>query len=224
MSEKAEADRLAGKVHRALADEHRARIVDELRRSRDGLDVHELGKMLGLHANTVRWHLGVLADAGIVGSHPGSRSSPGRPRTVYVLDESADDAVDADSHRLLVTVLSGALSELPDGREHARRAGAAWGHYLVRRPPNAHLSDEDAKGEVVELLREQGFRASDEGEEIRMYRCPYRELAPGIVCNVHEGLIDGALAGLGSNLGVEHLVAYAEPGVCIAQLRRRDPA
>lgn len=224
MSEKLGADPQSGKIHRALADEHRMRIVDELRRAPDGVDAHELGRRLGLHANTIRWHLGVLADAGIVASHPGSRSRPGRPRLVYVLSEAAD-GVDADSHRLLATILSGALSKLDNGPRLAQEAGAAWGRYLVERPPpSLRPSDEEATRAIVELLGGQGFGASADGNEIRMRRCPYRELAPGIVCAVHRGLIGGALAELGAGLEVERLDAFVEPGLCVARLRARPEA
>jgi predicted ArsR family transcriptional regulator len=212
----------SGKVHRALADERRGRIVDELRRAPDGLDAYELGRRLGLHPNTIRWHLGVLTDAGIVSSHPRTRSTPGRPPMLYVLSEGGADVLDPDSHRLLATILSGALAEVDNGPRLARDAGEAWGRYLVEQPPpNLRPSDDDAVAAIVGLLDDQGFRASAEDGGIRMRRCPYRDLAPGIVCSVHEGLIDGALAGLGSRLEVSSLEAFLEPGVCVAHLRAR---
>ena len=68
------------RVHRALADERRARIVDELREHPKGLDAHELAARLELHPNTVRWHLAILADAQLVSSHPG-REDDARPAT-----------------------------------------------------------------------------------------------------------------------------------------------
>jgi predicted ArsR family transcriptional regulator len=211
-----------GKLHRALADEHRARIVDELRRAPHGLDAQELAQRLGLHANTVRWHLGVLADAAIVSSKRAGRSGPGRPRIIYMLREGPDPG-DGESHRLLATILTSALSELEDGLSRAANAGRAWGRYLVRRPPNRRLGAAEATREAVELLAEQGFRPEADGGEIRMHHCPYRELAPGIVCAVHQGMLDGALAELGSDLVVERLDPFVEPELCVARLRRRPP-
>ena len=209
-----------GKLHRALADEHRVQIVDELRRAPRGLDAHELARRLGLHANTVRWHLGVLADAAIVSSKRAERGGPGRPRIIYSLHEGPDPG-DEESHRLLATILTGALSELDDGNSRAASAGRDWGRYLVKRAPNKRLRDDEALVETVELLAEQGFRPEADGHEIRMHHCPYRELAPGIVCAVHQGIIDGALAELGSNLGVERLDPLVEPELCIARLGGR---
>ena len=77
------------RVHRALADERRERIVAELRTARDGLDATELAGRIGLHPNTIRFHLGVLLDAGLVSSRPAERASPGRPRILYALRPEA---------------------------------------------------------------------------------------------------------------------------------------
>ena len=88
-----------GLVRRALADEHRVRIVDELRGEPEGLDSRELGRRLGLHENTIRWHLGILGEAGLVGSHPAASGKPGRPRMLYVLRAGADEAEGRDTHR-----------------------------------------------------------------------------------------------------------------------------
>ena len=210
--------------HRALADLRRARIVDELRGSEAGLDAAELSSRLGLHPNTVRWHLGILADAGIVGSRPAARTTPGRPRILYSLEpEPAEHA--ADEHRLLATVLTGALADAADGTERAEAAGRQWGRYLMARDPLARTSDDDAVGEVVQLLDGQGFEPEARGREIHMHRCPFHALAesqPEVVCAVHQGLMSGALSALGSQLEVEGLDVFVRPDLCVARLARRD--
>ena len=215
-----------GKIHRALADEHRRRIVDELRREPNGLDTNEFAQRLHLHPNTIRWHLGVLADAGIVTSQPVGRKTPGRPRIVYKLCDDTD-AGDGESYRLLATILTGAVSELDDGSSRAEDAGRAWGRYLVDRPPpHVAVSDADAVQEVVDLLAHQGFRPEVGESEIRMHHCPFRELTPGIVCAVHLGLISGALDELGSRVEVERLDPFVEPELCVVRLpvgKKRDP-
>ena len=210
-------------VHRALGDEHRARIVDELDRSPRGLDAHELARRLELHPNTVRWHLGILADVGIVASRPGERTIPGRPRLVYTLRGDVE-AAERESYRLLATILAGTMSELEDGPARAAEAGRAWGRYLVRRPPpDVRTSEADATRAVVDLLANQGFRPVADGSEIRMHPCPFRELAETggeIVCAVHRGLISGALDELGTALAVERLDPFVEPALCVARLGR----
>jgi predicted ArsR family transcriptional regulator len=211
-------------LNRALADDRRARLVDELRGEPDGLDVQELARRLGLHANTVRWHLGVLRDAGAVSSTAAPANGRGRPRIFYRLERPARDG-SRDEYRLLATILSGTLAEQADGDEHAARAGRAWGRYLVERPsPLARVTDAEATEQVVRLLDDQGFAAEAEGGEIRMRRCPFHDLAeaqPDIVCAVHRGLISGALDGLGSSLEVEGLDVFVEPDLCIAHVARR---
>lgn len=210
-------------IHRALADQRRVRILDELRESPPGLDAHELAERLEIHPNTVRWHLAILADAGFVASHSGPRPKRGRPRTVYTLGEGAD-ARERENYRLLATILAGMMARLDDGPARAVEAGRAWGRYLVRRPPpHVRLSDAEAIQEVVDLLAEHGFQPEAGHEEIRMHTCPFRELVEthaGVVCAVHQGLISGALAELGNELEVERLDAFVEPELCIARLRR----
>ena len=209
--------------HRALADLRRERIVDELREAPDGLDAAELARRLGLHPNTVRWHLGILADAGLVGSRPAPRTSPGRPRIVYSLEPEPTEHA-ADEHRLLATVLTGALAGSTDGNERAEEAGREWGRYLMARDPLARAGDDEAVGEVVNLLDGQGFEPEARGGEIHMHRCPFHALAeaqPEVVCAVHKGLMSGALSALGSELEVEGLDVFVRPDLCVARLSRR---
>jgi predicted ArsR family transcriptional regulator len=209
-------------VHRALGDERRARIVDELGRARSGLDAAELAGRVGLHQNTIRFHLGVLVDAGLVGSRPAERSAPGRPRILYSLRPEGA-AADRDEYRLLATILAGTVARQGDGSSQAEDAGRAWGRYLVRRPlPLDRVSDEQATSEVVELLDQQGFAPEAGDREILMRRCPFHELAesqPEVVCAVHRGLISGALGELGSTLEVDELDVFVQPDLCIARLR-----
>jgi predicted ArsR family transcriptional regulator len=215
----------AGTAHRALADESRRRIVDELRGAPSGLDVPHLAERLGLHQNTVRWHLGILRDADLVASSPAERTTPGRPRILYALSPRGD-AAGRDDHRLLATILTGTLSEVEDGSERAATAGRAWGRYLIRRPlPLVRVDDEQAAGEVTTLLAEQGFAPEPAEGGIGMRRCPFHELAetnPDVVCAVHRGLIDGALEELGSDLRVEELDVFVRPDLCVARLARRQ--
>jgi predicted ArsR family transcriptional regulator len=211
-------------VRRALADEHRVRILDELRARPGGLAVNDLSRSLRLHENTVRWHLGVLSQAGLIDSRPATSGKPGRPRMLYALRPGATEPGGGDEHRLLATVLTGALLGVPGGERRAEESGRAWGRYLARRPsPRERLTDEQALEEVRRLLDEVGFVARAEGCEIHMRRCPFHDLAetsPAIVCGVHRGLISGALEELGSELKLDRLDIFVEPDLCVARLRR----
>jgi predicted ArsR family transcriptional regulator len=198
----------------------RERLLAELRAAPSGLDARELSRRLGVHPNTVRWHVGALADS--ISSEPVGSGGRGRPRIVYRLRPEAI-ASTPDEYRLLANVLSGTLAETRDGAAAAERAGRAWGAYLVERPPpHAPLSPEAATERVLALLGRQGFAPELAAGGIRMCRCPFHELAearPEIVCAVHKGLIAGALDGLGSNLEVERLDVFVEPDRCVVSLR-----
>lgn len=198
----------------------RDRIADELRRSPHGLDARELAGRLGLHPNTIRWHLGVLAREGAVSSRPEPNGARGRPRIVYRLQEGAAEGT-REEYKLLATVLSGSLAAAGEGAR-AEESGRAWGRYLVdRAAPVGALSDEEAAGRIAGFLDDQGFATEVAAGEIRMRRCPFRDLAashPEIVCAAHRGLVDGALTELGSHLEVTSLDVLVEPDLCVARL------
>jgi predicted ArsR family transcriptional regulator len=203
--------------HRALADEQRAGIVAELEASPGGLDASELGRRLGRHANTIRWHLGILARAGIVRSDAEPRSGPGRPRILYRLGSSIRPER-SDEYRLLASVLADTVSREPRGTEACELAGRAWGAELVGGRDRADRGGIEA---VVGILAEQGFEPQLEELAIRMRRCPFHDLAeahPEVVCAVHRGLISGALEALGSTLSVSALEIFPQPNACIARL------
>jgi predicted ArsR family transcriptional regulator len=210
--------------HRALADDRRVRIVEELRAADGGLDANELGSRVGLHPNTVRWHLGILADAGLVSSAPAARATRGRPRILYSPEPEAEEQ-GTDEHRLLATVLTGALAGSDDGAARAEEAGEAWGRHLLARDPLARPRDDGAAlEEVVDLLDQQGFEPSAREGEIHMARCPFHALAesqPEVVCAVHKGLITSALSALGSDLEADGLDVFVRPDLCVARLARR---
>lgn len=210
--------------HRALADERRGRIVAELQAAGRPLDARELSAALGLHANTVRWHLGILRNAGMVAARAAPRGTPGRPRILYELVATGADRR-PDEHRLLATVLAGALSQVEEAPAKAEEAGRAWGRYLLSREPLAAPQPEAAVSEVVELLDQQGFTPAVKGCEIHMRSCPFHDLAethPDVVCAVHKGLISGGLSALGSDLDVEGLDVFVEPDLCVARLAPRS--
>lgn len=205
-------------VHRALADRRRARILTELETEAGGLDAQELARRVGVHPNTARWHLGVLADAGLVRSRPERTERPGRPRILY--EPSGEPARTArDEYRLLATVLAGVA-----GRAHVdvETAGRAWGRTLTE-PLPASSSDEDAVAAASAVLAEHGFAPVVDGRTIEMHRCPFHDLAeaePAVVCGVHRGLVDGTLEAAGSLLRVGELEVYPVPDVCRLHLER----
>jgi predicted ArsR family transcriptional regulator len=207
------------RTSRLLADERRLALVELLRAAGlAGADASDLAEQLGLHVNTVRWHLGLLAEAGLVSSEGRRRAERGRPRISYRLSEEGK-AAGRDDYRLLATMLAAALARDGEGAARANAVGRDWGAALVCVP--AEQSEEAAAGAVVELLDEHGFGARLEAASICAHRCPFHALAeqsPDVVCGVHRGIVDGALRRAGSSRHVTALKIFVEPNLCRLEL------
>jgi predicted ArsR family transcriptional regulator len=222
----------ATRVHRALGDPSRVRILDTLRASDEPLDATQIAQRVKLHANTVRSHLHILEEARLVGSRPEDRTRPGRPRLVYAATPEGVTQEERAGYRLLAEILASHLAG--SGQEasvQAEQAGQAWGRYLVgRRPPFAPSSAEEDVEAVVTLLDQFGFAPTVEPDEsghtVLMRHCPFGEVADHyrkIVCSVHLGLMQGALAELGAHVEADRLQPYVRPGVCAAHLEPATP-
>jgi predicted ArsR family transcriptional regulator len=221
------AAQLGTEFHRALSDPSRLRILEALQEADAPLDARELGTRVGLHWNTVRSHLRVLAEADLVSARREERTHPGRPRVLYEAAAEPLDTRALASHRLLAQVLAGHLAGSErDPSARAEEAGRAWGAHVVRKPPPfTSISKEETIDQVVGLHEEFGFRPklreATSGREIVLKRCPFQELAttyPAVICSVHLGLIRGALAELGTGIEADRLEPFAEPGACIAHV------
>jgi predicted ArsR family transcriptional regulator len=188
-------------------------ILKALRSTRDGLDTSQLAERLDLHPNTIRWHLGVLTDAGLVQATPVQRGGRGRPSFLHRLTGEGIRR-GRDEYRLLATMLTEIVAADGDGEARAYEAGVRWGRHLRQGEPDAGLAD---------LLDQEGFAAEQHGDQVEMRRCPFYALAessPQVICTLHHGIIDGALAEAGSEQTVEPLDPFVEPGLCIVHLRR----
>lgn len=192
----------------------RQAILDALRAARDGLSTNDLSRTVGLHPNTVRWHLSVLAGEGLVEQVPERRRGRGRPSIVY--RPTGDGmARGRDEYQLLATMLTEVVAGDRNGEARAYETGLRWGRHLQQAEPDAS---------VVELLDREGFAAARHDDRIEMRRCPFYALAeeaPQVICTLHHGLIDGVLEEAGSAEEVERLDTFVEPGLCIAHLERR---
>jgi predicted ArsR family transcriptional regulator len=195
-------------------EQQRQVILETLGAARGGLDANQLAERLDLHPNTIRWHLGLLADTGLVEAAPDRRHERGRPRLVYRLTGEGVGR-GRDEYRLLATMLTDLVAADGNGEAHAYEAGFRWGRRLQRGEPGANLAD---------LLDRAGFEARQRGDRVEMRRCPFYALAEGspqVICTLHHGVIDGALTETGTDEEVERLEPFAEPGLCVAHIRRR---
>jgi predicted ArsR family transcriptional regulator len=214
-------------LHRALSDPSRVQILEVVQEAEAPLGARELATRVGLHVNTVRSHLRVLAEAGLVSAGREERTGPGRPRVLYEAPAEALDAPALASYRLLAQILASSLAGSErDPSAQAEEAGRAWGAHLVRKPPPfTSTSREETIDEVVRFHEQYGFkpelRRARSGREIVLRRCPFQEVATtyqAVICPLHLGLIRGALAELGTGVEADRLQPFAEPGACVGHL------
>jgi predicted ArsR family transcriptional regulator len=90
----------------------------------------------------------------------------------------------------------------------------------------------DARRAIERLaatLEEIGFapEAAADGTryQLRLRQCPFREVAEGhqdVVCQLHLGLMQGALDQMRAPVTADRLQPFAEPSLCIAYLATRQ--
>jgi len=213
------------KTHGALAVASRVRLLDALRAGERALDARELAAACGLHVTTVRFHLEVLSEAGLVRSHSESPRARGRPRLLYA--PASAGGTGRDSYRLLATLLATHWADTPAERtQRALRAGlAVAGEQGLAPPPAVSLTTEESVAQVSGLFAELGFEPelvrTGEDLQIRLHACPFQAVAaeyPEVVCSLHLGLLRGALAELRAPATTSSLQPFVEPHLCIAHI------
>lgn len=232
---------LLSRVRRSIVDELSSlpRLAVEGRPTRDrGLTAAELGRSLGLHSTTVRFHLDQLVAGGLVAAHSVRTGGAGRPAKRYVVVEDRPVAPVAEGpYQVLAGLLAAALDPADGDQLTPEEAGIQW----VRRrlapdpdqpPPGAARRPGEwvAKvGAVVDLLQEWGYTPDLEvtgpcGDvTLTLQDCPFLELArerPEVVCGVHRGLLKGALEVAGEDSAGVSLRPFTGPRTCRAVLLR----
>ncbi|MHB8313868.1 MAG: helix-turn-helix transcriptional regulator [Candidatus Dormibacteria bacterium] len=213
-------------AHRALGGWTRVALLTCLRESEHPLDVRELAESTGVHVNTVRFHLEVLAKAGLVSSAFEHRPRRGRPRQVW-RPAAAVSSGPEERYRMLAEVLAGYLqANAHDPGRLGLEIGTVWGSQLASAPAG---DQRQGLERVVDMLAKLGFGpeqvdAPDE-IQIHLHSCPFLEVARGnrqLVCSAHLGLLRGALAEAGVALVATALDPLVEPSLCIAHLGAPD--
>lgn len=205
----------------------RRQVLERLREAGRPLGSAELARDLGVHPNTVRFHLEALLAAGLVERVDGERGVPGRPALLFAAAPGMDRA-GPRRYGQLARALAGALDGVPDAGERALEAGRAWGREA------AATSGEPAEGPgdrpvgaLLTLLDELDFDpvlldgGPDHNRRVGLRRCPFLEVATAqtsVVCPVHLGLMQGAVQVWGGDVRVDRLHPFAEPDLCVAHL------
>ena len=207
----------------------RLRILQVLRQATEGLGVQELAEQVGLHANTVRFHLERLVTDGVVARHVEKRTEPGRPRLAFTAVPRPGTHGDQRSYRLLAEILASFVAGVvPNAAAAATEAGRTWGHYLAERPaPYRRTSEEESVAELLRILDGIGFvpelGPTEDRREIWLRHCPFLEVAQEhreVVCSVHLGLMQGALAEMRAPITADRMDPFVEPSLCVAGLAK----
>ena len=219
----------------------------------DPLTIAAVAEALGVHPNTVRFHLETLLEHGQVERVAGPRQGPGRPPQLFRAVRAMDPG-GPRRYRLLAELLVQALASAPDATERALAVGHEWGLGVPEPEPSgdAEASDDQAPqdpdlplhtddplghgsdravGAVAALLADLGFapqvRTEVDTTRIELRRCPFLELArraPHVVCPVHLGIVRGATEAWEAPITATGLEPFAEPDVCVLHLGPRTAA
>ncbi len=203
----------------------RAEVLRVLADAADPLTVFDVAAELGVHANTVRWHLDALLEQGRVEQVRPDRCGPGRPPVLYRAVPKMDPAGPRNYHFLAAALVTG-LAAGPDPAGQALAAGRAQGRALAAADGGAARRSPVSR--LVDLLDELGFAPERRREgghtQIGLRNCPFLELAePGsaVVCSLHLGVMQGALEEWGADVTADQLEPFVAPDLCLARLTKR---
>lgn len=210
------------RTHAALAVASRARLLDVLRSDERARTAHYLADASGLHVNTVRFHLDVLEDAGLVRRANSPSGRRGRPRMLYAAAQQP-----VTGYELLAQALAQHWLGTPAERaKRAEQAGYELAATAGDRRTGPPLSVAAAIDEVATLFATMGFQSdivpdSGDGAQIRLHHCPFRAVAikhPEVVCSLHLGMIRATLSESGAPAAATGLEPFVEPSLCIVNI------
>jgi len=191
--------------------------------------------LTGQHENTIREHLDALADEDLAIRYQSDEHLRGRPAWFYRIPDDANQ-LHMEEYAGLASALAGVIARSSkDPGKDAIEAGKAWALELVRSsklkpelesnvPPkkNALVT----RHNIVTLLDQLGFTPTHNADltKIKLTRCPLLHAArqhPEIICEVHLGIIRGALNEFGADeIQIEKtsLEPFSQPGACLLRM------
>ena len=191
--------------------------------------VSSLAMRTGQHENTIREHLDALVLDDLLTKYQGAEHTRGRPAWFYRLADKSDQS-EIGEYTGLASALAAAIAR---SSAHpvmdAIDAGMAWAPELVR---NSRLNINSTakkngivnRRNVVAVLNHLGFapKQNDDFTRIKLTQCPLLDAArqnPAIICNVHLGIIRGALGEFGAtNTDKVELMPFSRVGACLLKL------
>lgn len=199
----------------------RTTVLQTLQERPEPTSLAELADATGLHVNTLREHLEALLALNLVDREQAPASGRGRPAWLYRAIDDSEPSEYAGLAAALASVIT-RTSSTPS--EDALQAGRTWGVELAQgRPDVPAATASAARRGVAEMLDDLGFepQADTRADRVRLTRCPLLQAArqfPEVVCAVHLGIVEGALAEYGTDPERASLTPFAEPGACSLRL------
>jgi predicted ArsR family transcriptional regulator len=198
-------------------------VLAALRGAASTMSIAAIADQLGVHPNTVRFHLDSLVADGRVERVEPDHRRPGRPPLLFRAARRMDPG-GPRRYQLLAEILTLGLASDRNASAKALTAGRAWASRLTR-PTRKAPGARESIDRLVGLLAELGFapqRRTAHGQvQVGLRHCPFLELAEGsssVVCPIHLGLMQGALEAWDAPITVERLEPFVEPDLCLAHL------
>lgn len=194
----------------ALQDPTRRRILLDFYVHQPEWTVDDVAKAVGVHRTVAHRHLERLVALGYLASGQ-RRGKSGKPAKLYRL---AGLQIDLSYPVRRFARLSGLLAESlhergQEGIDAAREAGRRYGMSLVSKPAHSPQA----------VLRHLTHLGADyvltDHDHVLARNCIFRQacaLAEDVVCELHAGLLEGALQQAGLALRTEAFRNYAERG------------
>lgn len=203
----------------------RARVLEFLQSQAGPVGAEAVATAFAQHVNTVRGHLDALVGDGLALRHRQGTLGRGRPAWYYRANPQHPEP---DARVREYGALAGALAAhlirtSPSPADEARVAGVEWGRQIARDrdtgPAAPTHRTAHARAEILDILADLGFGPVESHGDatVRLLRCPLLDVArryPEVVCQVHRGLIGGALIELGGDDAGVDLLPFAEPDAC----------
>jgi predicted ArsR family transcriptional regulator len=213
-------------------------LLELLRGSGQPRGIAGLAEEMGVHANTVRFHLETLVRHGQVEQLPAEAAGPGRPPVLFRATHRMDPA-GPTNYRLLARILMSHLANSSsDPAEAATELGRDWGPQVLdakaaARSRSNGLGRGEALTRMTRALDDVGFAPEpprgSRDSTIRLRHCPFLALVTGsdadagaghgeLICRLHLGLMQGALTAWQAPVAVERLEPFVRPDLCVAHL------
>lgn len=191
------------------------RLLDLLAEMGRAVTVVEISEKLESHPNTVREHLAVLEEHGLVSATAVPGKGRGRPRKMYRTNAGARGA----PARHLVGLINAALKAFPEetARQDGYRWGETWGDDILE---SGVFSVENGSVDgVAALMADMGFSPNTVGREhgcMGLTQCPLltaKQEVPAGLCEIHQGMLDRVLAEKAPEVRAK-VEPFAEPDAC----------